>query len=284
MKLSLTLVTFNFLAVLAAPQINPRQNDVPKCEDGGHAEHLKTYDSGFTMSIDAEHGADVVSTTPILLALSKPNLGTSTVHRDFTVLHRSGEHSPGNMTISFFTDDQDCESSNTITPVLTTRDTPTELICFNLTDTFSPGNKTVSGYQKALRPWEDRTSNISYYVQQNNFDSSANYTQVRYELPGNKAGETSPWVLWVYPHLNCETEVKGVDNYEYPWYEVDCQTEEGGECQELKYPIKSFAILDGDRKGECKTWAQLGTATETFSWNTRLFHAMVAIAVTFLIL
>ncbi|UZP36570.1 hypothetical protein NXS19_004386 [Fusarium pseudograminearum] len=33
------------MAVLAAPQLDPRQNDVPDCEDGGHAEHLKTYNS-----------------------------------------------------------------------------------------------------------------------------------------------------------------------------------------------------------------------------------------------
>ncbi|KAI6763322.1 hypothetical protein HG531_013219 [Fusarium graminearum] len=138
----------------------------------------------------------------------------------------------GNVTVSFFTSDQDCESSDKKTPILTTRDIPTELICFNLTDTFSPGNKTISGYQKALEPWEHPNSNISFHLQQNDFDSSANYTQIRYELPGSEAGEKSSWVLWVYPHLNCETEVKGIDNHEYPWYEVDCQTEKGGECQE----------------------------------------------------
>jgi len=46
MKFTLAVVAFNIMAVLAAPPLNPRQNDVPKCEDGGSAEHLETYDSG----------------------------------------------------------------------------------------------------------------------------------------------------------------------------------------------------------------------------------------------
>ncbi|UZP36569.1 hypothetical protein NXS19_004385 [Fusarium pseudograminearum] len=191
---------------------------------------------------------------------------------------------PGNVTVSFFTSDQDCESSDTKAPILTTRDIPTELICFNLTDTFSPGHKTISGYQDALEPWEHPNSNTSFHLQQNDFDSSANYTQIRYELPGGEAGEKSSWVLWVYPHLNCETEVKGIDNHEYPWYEVDCQTEKGGECQEVNYPIKSFAILNGDRDGECKTWAQLGVATRMSSQMPGLFYTTVAMAVAILAL
>ncbi|KAL4723685.1 hypothetical protein ACLX1H_009328 [Fusarium chlamydosporum] len=190
---------------------------------------------------------------------------------------------PGNVTVRFFTDDQDCESSDIKAPVLTTRDIPQELICFNLTDTFSPGNQTISDYQKALEPWEYPNSNISFHLQQNNFDSSANYTQIRYDLPGVEVGEASSWILWIYPHLNCETEVKGIDNNEYPWYEVDCQTKEDGECQEVNYPIKSFAILNRDRDGECKTWAQLGAATRTFGQIAPLFYTTVALSVAILI-
>ncbi|KAH7002984.1 hypothetical protein EDB82DRAFT_482326 [Fusarium venenatum] len=191
---------------------------------------------------------------------------------------------PGNLTVHFFRDDQDCESSDTKAPVLTTRDTPSELICFNLTDTFSLGNKTISGYQKALAPWEDPTSNISFHLQQNDFDSSSNYTQIRYELPGGDVGKMSSWVLWAYPHLNCETEVKGVDNHEYPWYEVDCQTDEDGECQGVNYPIKSFAVLSGDRDGECKTWAQLGAAAKISRQITKLFYTTVAMTAMIAIL
>jgi hypothetical protein len=200
----------------------------------------------------------------------------------FSLISAQSIGGPGNVTVHFFAKDQDCESSDTKAPVLTTRDIPTELICFNLTDTFSPGNRTISGYQKALEPWENPTSNTSFHLQQNDFDSSANYTQIRYELPGGEVGEKSSWILWVYPHLNCEAEVKGIDNHEYPWYEVDCQTEESGECQEVNYPIKSFAVLNADRDGECKTWAQLGAAPRTSGQITRLFYITVAAAVTFL--
>ncbi|KAJ4013296.1 hypothetical protein NW752_007592 [Fusarium irregulare] len=188
-----------------------------------------------------------------------------------------------NVTLQFFTADQDCDK-DTKAPILTTRDTPTDLVCFNLTDTFSPGNKTFSGIQKAYRPWEDRNSNVSYYLEQNDFDSSANYTQIRFALPGMEPGdEKAQWVLWTYPHLNCETVLKDVDPVEFPWYEVDCQTEEDGECQQVDHPIKSFAILKGDRKGDgCKTWAQLGSATKTTGQLSRVLHATVAIAVIFL--
>ncbi|KAI1070688.1 hypothetical protein LB507_006694 [Fusarium sp. FIESC RH6] len=189
-----------------------------------------------------------------------------------------------NVTLRFFTDDQDCESSDTIAPAITTGDIPTELICFNLTSTFT-GNKT-SGIQEALAPWEYPDSNITYRLQQNDFNSGANYTRIRYELPSidGEEGERASWTLWVYPHLNCATEVKGVDNYEYPWYEVDCKTDEEGQCQEVNYPIRSFSLLHSDRTGECKTWAKLGAATKAWNPLSRLFCATVAVAVAFVIL
>ncbi|CAG1983704.1 unnamed protein product [Fusarium graminearum] len=255
MKFSITIVAFNIMAVLAAPPLNPRQNDVPDCENGGHAEHLKTYDSA--------HFFTTTTTTKLNSGLlDKMLLQLPVITTLLSLVSAQSIGGLGNVTVSFFTSDQDCESSDKKTPILTTRDIPTELICFNLTDTFSPGNKTISGYQKALEPWEHPNSNISFHLQQNDFDSSANYTQIRYELPGSEAGEKSSWVLWVYPHLNCETEVKGIDNHEYP-------------C---------FAILNGDRDGECKTWAQLGAATRMNSQMPGLFYTTVAMAVAILAL
>jgi hypothetical protein len=100
--------------------------------------------------------------------------------------------------------------------------------------------------------------------------------------PGEKKAQ---WVIWTYPYLNCETEVRGVDPVEFPWYEVDCQTEEDGEGQQVDHPIKSFAILNGDRKGDgCKTWAQLGSATKTAGQLSSVFCTAVVVVVTFLIL
>ena len=46
MKLSVALVSFAISVVFAAPPLNPRQNDVPDCEDGGSAEHLEVYKNG----------------------------------------------------------------------------------------------------------------------------------------------------------------------------------------------------------------------------------------------
>ncbi|KAL6922396.1 hypothetical protein FSST1_006422 [Fusarium sambucinum] len=258
MKFLLTLLAFSITAVLAGPQLNRR--DVPKCEDGEDPTSQKLFNND-----------DMLLRLPFIATI-------------LSVVSTQRIGGLGNATVRFFTDDQDCESSDTKAPVLTTRDTPTQLICFNLTDIFLPGNKTISGYRKALRPWEDRTSNISFHLQQNGFDSSVNYTQVRYELPGVDVGEKSSWVLWVYPHLNCDTEVKGFDNYEYPWYEVDCRTKDNGECQGVNYPIKSFAILNGDRNGDFQTWAQLGAATKTSSQTTKLFHTTVAMAIMFAVL
>ncbi|PTD02777.1 hypothetical protein FCULG_00009124 [Fusarium culmorum] len=181
---------------------------------------------------------------------------------------------PGNVTVSFFTSDQDCESSDTKAPILTTRDIPTEFICFNLTDTFSPATKPS-------RATKTPSSHGSIPTPTSAFTCSK---MTLTPLPGAEVGEKSSWILWVYPHLNCETEVKGVDNNEYPWYEVDCQTEKDGECQEVNYPIKSFAILNGDRDGECKTWAQLGAATRMRSQMPGLFYTTVIMAVVILAL
>ncbi|WXC58082.1 hypothetical protein SNK03_003981 [Fusarium graminearum] len=250
MKFSITIVAFNIMAVLAAPPLNPRQNDVPDCENGGHAEHLKTYDS------DIAHFFTTTTTKLNSGLLDRMLLQLPVITTLLSLVSAQSIGGPGNVTVNFFKSDQDCESSDTKTPILTTRDIPTELICFNLTDTFSPGNKTISGYQKALEPWEHPNSNISFHLQQNDFDSSANYTQIRYELPGGDVGEKSSWILWVYSHLNCETEVKGVDNHEYPW----------------------------DRDGECKTWAQLGAATRMRSQMPGLFYTTVTMAVAILAL
>jgi hypothetical protein len=137
-----------------------------------------------------------------------------------------------------------------------------------------------------LQPWKDRNSGVNWYLNQSNYDSKANYTQIRYELLNegiSEAGEKSSWVLWVYAFPNCEQTEKGVDIHDYPWHEVDCQTEVGGECQEVSYPIKSFAILNSDRQGECKTWSQLGSAATSSGRLSKSVYVM-AIAVTFVIL
>ncbi|OBS29563.1 hypothetical protein FPOA_03501 [Fusarium poae] len=277
MKLSLSLVYFNVMAVVAASQLFCVPRGFPDCQDG-EGDALFTIHSSPRGCIKACYLEE---------QMENDNHGKrckATTYCDTPVPCLIAEDSPGNVTLRFFTDDQDCNSNDIEAPVLTTRDIPSELICFNLTDTFSPGNRTTSGYQQALAPWEDPNSNISFHLQRNDFDSSSNYSQIRYELPGVEIGETSSWMLWVYPHLNCDTEIRGVDIHEYPWYQVDCQTEEAGECQDVDYTIQSFAILNGDRDGECKTWAQLGDATRARGQITPLLYNAFGMVVAVLVM
>ncbi|KAF5006181.1 hypothetical protein FDECE_7422 [Fusarium decemcellulare] len=195
----------------------------------------------------------------------------------------------GNLTVAFFTDDQEesCTAKDTSEGlILTTSSIPTELTCFNLTDIFSQSNDI--GFQEALEPLEDKSSGVDWLLQnRDDFDSKANYSQIRYELLNktteDESGEVAAWVLYVYAFPNCQQIINGdnVDADDYPWFESSCQTQEGGECQGVSYPIKSFAIVSTNREGKCEAWAKQGSATK---FSGRVLPLVSTLAVTVLLL
>lgn len=195
------------------------------------------------------------------------------------------------MTIAFFTNDQgeSCQAKDTSKGIiLTTSSIPTELICFNLTDIFSQSNDT--GFQEALQPLEDKSTGVNWLLQnRDEFDSKANYSQIRYELLNktteDESGEVSAWSLYVYAFSNCQQIVDGdnVDADDFPWFESTCQTKEGGECQGVPYPIRSFAIVSANKKGECEAWAKQGSATKVSGRALPLVSTLVTVAALFLI-
>ncbi|RTE85126.1 hypothetical protein BHE90_000217 [Fusarium euwallaceae] len=198
----------------------------------------------------------------------------------------------GNLTVAFFTDDQPefCEAKDTSKGIiLTTSSIPTELTCFNLTDVFSQSNET--GFQEALEPLEDKSSGVNWLLQnRDDFDSKANYSQIRYELLNktteDESGEVSAWSLYVYAFSNCQQIVDGdnVDADDFPWFESTCQTEKGGECQVVPYPIKSFAIVSTNRGGECEAWAKQGSAAKVSGRVLPLVSTLGTVSALFLVL
>ncbi|KAI8716568.1 hypothetical protein NCS52_00950900 [Fusarium sp. LHS14.1] len=198
----------------------------------------------------------------------------------------------GNLTVAFFTNDQQesCQAKDTSKGIiLTTSSIPTELTCFNLTDTFSQSNDI--GFQEALEPLEDQSSGVNWLLQnRDDFDSKANYSQIRYELLNktteDESGKVSTWSLYVYAFANCQQIVDGdnADADDFPWFESTCQTEKGGECQGVPYPIKSFAIVSTNKEGECEAWAKQGSAARVGGRVLPLVFTLVTVAALFLVL
>ena len=156
---------------------------------------------------------------------------------------------------------------------LTTSSLPTGYTCFNLSDLFNQSLDTGSQGLWHHSSTSNTTSlGINYTLHnRDTFNPSTNYTNVWYQqvnLTGEiKPGEAGRWVFYTYSFEDCE-QVGGDDFLpvkDYPWFETSCQTKEGGQCQELPQPVKSFAIgpsvgYDAGHGG-CEEWAVLGDAT-----------------------
>lgn len=203
--------------------------------------------------------------------------------------------------MSFFAEDQEssCQASDISQGlVLTTSSLPSSYTCFNLTDIFSQSNDT--GFQNGSQPIYDyngdllEPNGVSWQLQnQDVFDSKANYSRVWYEQMNQtgdiKAGKDAPWVLYIYAFPDCE-QVGGddFDQDDYPWFETSCQTEPEGECQEVPYPIKSFAILSAagynGNHGGCETWAYMGAAATIGHGVWRWVAASASMTALFLLL
>ncbi|KAK2827826.1 hypothetical protein FQN49_007301 [Arthroderma sp. PD_2] len=201
----------------------------------------------------------------------------------------------GNLTVSFFADDQEeCPANDTSQGItLTTSTVPYGYTCFNVTDIFSQPNKT--GFQNATQEVHNiNQPNGIYWLLQNqeNFDPQSNYSSVWYEQV-NKTGEAvagreGSWVLFFYPFPNCEqVGGDGLNEDEYPWFETSCQTMPGGQCRTVPHPIKSFAILSAAGYNQvhkpCETWAFKGAATSLKQPSLQLIAVLASLLVIFLV-
>ncbi|KAK0099521.1 hypothetical protein ONS95_000250 [Cadophora gregata] len=207
------------------------------------------------------------------------------------VLHASAQE---NLTVAFFpsVEGRTCSQSPINEAIsLTTYSIPNGYVCFNLSDIFT--RTSDSGSQGLWRGPTDSVDQLVNYTLHNreDYNPTTNYTNVWYEQVNQtgeiKPGESGRWVFYTYAFEDCE-QVGGdafMPEKNYPWFETSCQTKDGGQCQELKQPVKSFAIgpsagYDANHGG-CEEWAKMGDAS-SLKGRTSLL-AVVAIAMAILL-
>lgn len=175
---------------------------------------------------------------------------------------------------------------------LTTGTIPTGFVCFNLKDLFT--QPSDNGSQGVWKIADDAPSQGVDYLLSNrgSYDADTNYTNVWYQQvnqTGNiKPGEDGTWVLYTYAFADCVQN--GGDAFEpkdFPWFETSCQTKDGGECQQLPKPVKSFAIGPATSynagHGQCEVWAKFGGAS-TLNRRTSALLVVAATMAAFLML
>ncbi|KFZ13716.1 hypothetical protein V501_03558 [Pseudogymnoascus sp. VKM F-4519 (FW-2642)] len=196
--------------------------------------------------------------SPLLLTLTS-----------FPTLKRQGN---GNITVSFFptSEKATCKQDNIANAVsLTTSSIPTGYVCFNLTDLFTQPSDTGSQIVWKI-PDDAPTQGVDYLLSNRaSYNTDTNYTNVWYQQV-NQTGDIKPdadgtWVLYLYAFADCiQNGGDAFDLNDFPWFETSCQTKDGGECQQLPQPVKSFAIGPAAKynagHGQCEVWAKFGGA------------------------
>ncbi|OBT63562.1 hypothetical protein VE03_07043 [Pseudogymnoascus sp. 23342-1-I1] len=194
----------------------------------------------------------------------------------------------GNITVAFFPNSEEatCKKDNIANAASLTTDTiPTGFVCFNLTDLFT--QPSDNGSQGVWKIPDDMTSQGVDYLLSNrgSYSADTNYTNVWYQQV-NQTGDikneaAGTWVLYTYAFADCVQN--GGDAYnpeDFPWFETSCQTKDGGECQQLPQPVKSFAIGPAAAynagHGKCEVWAKLGGASAL----NRRTSALLVVAAT----
>lgn len=192
----------------------------------------------------------------------------------------------GNITVAFFpnSEEETCKQDNIAKAVsLTTSTIPSGFVCFNLTDLFTQSSN--NGSQGVWKIPDDTPSEGVDYMLTNrgSFDAATNYTNVWYQQANQtgKPGEDGTWVFYTYAFADCvQNGGDAFDPKDYPWFETSCQTKDGGECQQLPQPVKSFAIGPAAAynagHGKCEAWAKLGDA----STLNRRTSALLVVAAT----
>ncbi|PVH80093.1 hypothetical protein DL98DRAFT_549338 [Cadophora sp. DSE1049] len=209
-----------------------------------------------------------------------------------------GASAQENLTVAFFPsiEGATCSQSpidNAIS--LTTYSIPTGYVCFNLTDLFTQSSDTGSqGLWHQSSSSNTTNQGVNYTLHNRDaYNPSTNYTNVWYEQVNQtdeiKPGEAGRWVFYTYTFEDCE-QVGGDDFLpvkDFPWFETSCQTMDGGQCQELPQPVKSFAIGPSagyDRNhGGCEEWAVMGDAS-TLSRRTSVITVVAAAVVALVML
>lgn len=209
----------------------------------------------------------------------------------FLRLQRQGN---GNITVAFFptTEEATCKEDNIANAAsLTTSTIPTDFVCFNLTDLFTQSSD--NGSQGLWKIPDDTTSQGVDYLLSNrgSYNANTNYTNVWYQQVNQtgdiKSESDGTWVFYTYAFEDCIQN--GGDAFElndYPWFETSCQTEEGGECQQLPQPVKSFAFGPAAgynaNHGKCEVWAKMGGAS-TLNRRSSVLLVVAATMAVFLI-
>lgn len=170
---------------------------------------------------------------------------------------------------------------------LTTNTIPSGFVCFNLTDLFTqPSDNGSQGVWKI--PDDTPSQGVDYLLgNRDSYNADTNYTNVWYQQVNQtgdgdtNSGADGTWVFYTYAFADCvQNGGDAFDPKDYPWFETSCQTKDGGDCQQLPQPLKSFAIGPAASynagHGKCEVWAKLGAASIL---NGRT-SALVAVAVT----
>ncbi|KFY84697.1 hypothetical protein V500_09098 [Pseudogymnoascus sp. VKM F-4518 (FW-2643)] len=193
----------------------------------------------------------------------------------------------GNITVAFFpnSEEETCKQDSIANAAsLTTSTIPTGFVCFNLTDLFT--QTSDNGSQGVWKIPDDTSSQGVDYLLSNrgSYNANTNYTNVWYQQLNQtdiKPGEDGTWVLYTYAFADClQNGGDAFDPKDFPWFETSCQTKDGGECQQLPQPVKSFAIGPAASynagHGKCEVWAKLGGA----STLNRRTSALLVVAAT----
>jgi hypothetical protein len=210
----------------------------------------------------------------------------------FSTLKRQGN---GNFTVSFFPTPEEaiCKQGNIANAIsLTTSTIPTGYVCFNLTDLFT--QPSDNGSQDVSKIPDDAPTQGADYLLSNraSYNANTNYTNVWYQQV-NQTGDIKPdadgtWVLYIYAFENCiQNRDDAFAPKDFPWFETSCQTKDGGECQQVPQPVKSFAIGPAAKynvgHGQCEVWAKIGGAG-TLNRRGSALLVVAATMVAFLVL
>lgn len=142
-------------------------------------------------------------------------------------------------------------------------------VCFNLDELFAQNN--YSGViQQSSSSLQSQPTNFSWAAFGNeNYNARANYSQLWYQQENVTgkigAGRDAARQLSVYSGRDCHSINGSEPRSTEPWFGWTCQSEAGGQCDQVPISIKSFLIADASsiNRGHPKCWdaALMGQAS-----------------------
>ncbi|KAG9524356.1 hypothetical protein KCV07_g1882, partial [Aureobasidium melanogenum] len=166
---------------------------------------------------------------------------------------------------------------------------PYTSVCFNLDDLFAENNH--SGVIQQGLALQSQPTNFSWSAFGNeNYDSQANYSQLWYQQENVTgkigAGQDAARQLSVYSGRNCHSINGSEPRTLEPWFGWTCQSEVGGQCDQVPISIQSFLIADASsiNSGYPKCWdaALMGETSKATVPSVWIF-SILSFAMVFLI-